>query len=198
MLHNDYVDNITVVVKDSERVEVQHLLTELRPEMPIQLASGGSTRQQSVANGLAKLPPDYRLVAITDAVRPFTPPGMVDMLVSQFRDLGDHYAGIVPTTLVFETARRVSPNGISLGTVERESLRLMQTPQLFCRICFEESHTKARAVGVHTTDDAGILEHSGLPVATCPGDPNNFKITITNDLLIAEALVASGSLDDKR
>ncbi|MCW2603879.1 MAG: 2-C-methyl-D-erythritol 4-phosphate cytidylyltransferase, partial [Pseudonocardiales bacterium] len=75
------------------------------------------------------------------------------------------------------------------GTLDRASLRAIQTPQGFGRDLLARAHLAgaARAASDATAigDDAGLVEALGEAVHVVPGDPLAFKITTAHDLLIA-------------
>ena len=152
---------------------------------------GGSTRQISVAAGLAALPRGPGYVAVHDAARPLAGPGAVDRLLGLLRQAGA--AGVVPVAPVVDTIRRVDVGGRTAGIVDREQLRAIQTPQLFVREVLEEAHRVARRDGIEGTDEAALVELAGHPVHAVPGDPENLKVTSAHDLVVAEALLAHRS-----
>lgn len=79
-----------------------------------------------------------------------------------------------------------------MRTVDRTTLRAVQTPQGFTRAALERAHQVARDNGVDdVTDDAGLCEAAGISVRTIPGDPIAFKITRPLDWTLAEAVVGN-------
>jgi len=151
---------------------------------------GGPTRQASVALGLAALPPGPEFVAVHDAARPLADPGLVDELLELLRVAGPSGpAGVVPGVPVTDTVRRVGKDGRSLGVVDREQLRVLQTPQLFVRAVLEEAHRRAARDGVEATDEAALVEWAGHRVRVVPGTVENLKVTTALELAVAEAIV---------
>jgi 2-C-methyl-D-erythritol 4-phosphate cytidylyltransferase len=144
---------------------------------------GGRERQDSVARGLAALPPEYDVVAVHDCARALVTPDVVDRAVS---DAVAHGAAIAAVPLE-DTLKRATL-GVVEQTVPRANLWRAQTPQVFRRAWLEEAH--AAAVGV-ATDDAALLEAAGRRVRVTPGDAMNFKITWPGDLALAEAVLRS-------
>jgi 2-C-methyl-D-erythritol 4-phosphate cytidylyltransferase len=151
---------------------------------------GGPTRQVSVARGLAALPGGPGFVAVHDAARPLASPGLVDELLELLRAAGpDGPAGVVPGVPVIDTVRRVGQGGRSLGVVDRDHLRAIQTPQLFVRAVLEEAHQRAARDGIEATDEAALVERTGHQVRVVPGAVENLKVTTTLDLAVAEAIL---------
>jgi 2-C-methyl-D-erythritol 4-phosphate cytidylyltransferase len=152
------------------------------------VVGGGPTRQASVAAGLRALPPELGYAAVHDAARPLVGPGAVDRMLELLLEAG--VAGVVPGVPVTDTIRRVDADRRSVGIVDREQLRAVQTPQLFARQVLEEAHRLALRDGVVGTDEAALVELAGHPVQVVPGDPENLKVTTPLDLAVAETILA--------
>jgi len=45
------------------------------------------------------------------------------------------------------------------------------------------------ASGGRFTDDASVMEWAGYPVAVVPGDEENIKLTVPQDMILAEWIV---------
>ncbi len=155
----------------------------LRAEFPaLQAVAGGAERQESVLHGLQALPP-VDIVAVHDVARPFTG---VRLLTRGIEAL-ERAPGAVPVVPISDTVKQIDTGGFVVDTVDRQDLRAIQTPQLFRADALWQAHTVVPP-GRRVTDDAGLLEAAGYPVATIPGDPANFKITTTFDLMVAEII----------
>ncbi|WP_394552840.1 2-C-methyl-D-erythritol 4-phosphate cytidylyltransferase [Agromyces sp. MMS24-JH15] len=150
---------------------------------PLDVVDGGTTRQDSVAKGIAVLPHLVDTVLVHDAARPLTPALLFDEVVAAVRSRGH---GIVPALDVVDTVKRVGGGGRVLDTVDRSTLKAVQTPQGFPREALERAYVEA--VGEHT-DDASIAAAAGIPVDVVPGDARAFKVTVPSDLARAERLV---------
>jgi 2-C-methyl-D-erythritol 4-phosphate cytidylyltransferase len=152
----------------------------------LSLVAGGAERGDSVAAGVAALPPACRVVLVHDAARPFVDAALIDRVIEGVR------AGnaVVPAVAVTDTIKEMDaadPDRI-VRTVPRESLRRVQTPQGFSRQVLEEAHARARRDGVSGTDDAALVERFGGVVRIVAGDPRNLKVTTAEDLEFAEYL----------
>jgi 2-C-methyl-D-erythritol 4-phosphate cytidylyltransferase len=161
----------------------------LQPHLSDRLAvvAGGESRQQSVANGLARLPPEAEVVLVHDAARPFCDASLIDRVIA-VAELG---ACAIPGLPLADTVKETDTAGLVVRTVARERLVSVQTPQGFPRAMLENAHQRSKG-GVPTTDDASLCERLGYPVRVVAGSALNFKITTGEDLLLAEAL-AGGS-----
>jgi len=160
------------------------------------VVAGGATRQQSVAAGLAALPPGWRFVAVHDAARPLAGPALLDRLLALLREDPDGVAGVVPGAPVTDTIREVDAAGRSKGVVDRDRLRGMQTPQVFLRTALERAHALAADEGVEATDEAALVERAGWSVLVAPGPAENLKVTTRLDLAVAEAILAGRERPD--
>jgi 2-C-methyl-D-erythritol 4-phosphate cytidylyltransferase len=87
-----------------------------------------------------------------------------------------------------DTVKRVK-DGIIEGTVDRDSLYLAQTPQVFRYDLILSAHQKADP-NLVITDDASLLEANGVKVRIVEPTGPNLKVTTADDMLIAEALLA--------
>ncbi len=148
-------------------------------------AMGGPERQDSMRAGLDALGPEFSVVAIHDAARPFVRAADVSRVLAAARDVGAALLA-VPVT---DTIKRVR-DGRVVETPARAECWAAQTPQAFRTELLREALAKASAAGVLATDDAQLVERLGLPVAVVEGDPGNFKITRPDDLIRAEARLA--------
>jgi 2-C-methyl-D-erythritol 4-phosphate cytidylyltransferase len=152
------------------------------------VASGGDVRQQSVANGLARLPPGPSLVLVHDAARPFVGRDLIDRVLA----VAERGAAGVPGLPLSDTVKETDAAGLVLRTVPRDRLVAVQTPQAFPRAMLEAAHQRARsdpATGA-ATDDAALCERLGHPVRIVAGSARNMKITTAEDFSLAEALAA--------
>ena len=149
------------------------------------VAAGGETRQESVASGLAVLPPDATIVLVHDAARPFVDRELVDRVIA-VAELG---AVAVPALPLAETVKETDAAGLVVRTVARERLVAVQTPQGFPRATLETAHQRFRGEAP-ATDDAALCERLGAPVRVVAGSAMNLKITRPEDFRLAEALAA--------
>ncbi len=152
------------------------------------VVTGGATRQQSVAAGLAALWGDVTTVLVHDAARALTPPAQIDAVAAAVT--AD--TGVIPALPVVDTLKRVEADAV-VGPVDRAELAAAQTPQGFPRGLLEEAYAAALGSGIEYTDDAALFAASGHPVRHVDGSELAFKITTPADLERARHLLtASG------
>ncbi len=156
---------------------------------------GGATRQASVHAGLEAIAgraPD--IVLIHDAARPFASAGLISRAIAATKQTG----AAIPALAVTDTVKTVDADGRVGKTIDRNTLRLVQTPQAFTFATLLDAHRRAQAQGRDDfTDDAALAEWTGLKVSTFAGEPGNIKITNEADFARAE-MVAFSALGDVR
>ena len=147
---------------------------------------GGATRQNSVRAGLEALAPRQPdIVLIHDAARPYASAALVSRAIAAAERSG----AAIPALPVTDTVKTVDAAGLVDQTLDRNSLRLVQTPQSFAFPALLEAHRRAAAAGRNDfTDDAALAEWAGLKVSVFPGEPGNIKITNAGDFVRAEAM----------
>jgi 2-C-methyl-D-erythritol 4-phosphate cytidylyltransferase/2-C-methyl-D-erythritol 2,4-cyclodiphosphate synthase len=155
---------------------------------------GGATRQLSVFAGLKAIEtaePDF--VLVHDAVRPLLSQALLNRAIETAKTA----SAAVPVVPVTDTVKRVDASGNVAATLDRNELRLTQTPQIFSFAKLIDAHRRAAAQGLQDfSDDASLAEWAGIPVATFAGEQGNVKFTTADDFLRAEAL--SGTLYEFR
>lgn len=150
----------------------------------LMIAPGGTTRTESVANGLDDLPDEARIVLVHDAARPLVDDATIDRVVKQVR-LGESAIAALPVT---DTLKEVDDAHRIVRTVDRARLWRAQTPQGFPREVIVRAHREAAAARLTATDDAALCERLGVPVTVVPGSERALKITTEEDFARVEAL----------
>jgi 2-C-methyl-D-erythritol 4-phosphate cytidylyltransferase len=143
---------------------------------------GGTTRQESVANGL-QLVTSPRVV-VHDAARPLADAGLLKRVL----DALDGVDGVVPAVPMDETIKRVT-EGKSIGTMDRTGLWRAQTPSAFNTHVLRKAHELAASEGFVGTDEGQLVERYGGAVAIVPGSRLNIKVTYPEDVDLVAALL---------
>ncbi len=146
------------------------------------LRCGGDTRQASVTNGLRAIAPrldsdDWILVH--DAARPGLTVELIDKLIAFVKD--DPVGGLLAVPVV-DTIKQSNGHGRSERTVSRELLWAAQTPQMFRYRMLLEALERTQDI----TDEASAIEALGLYPKLVEGSARNFKVTLPEDLAVAE------------
>jgi len=152
----------------------------------VTVVGGGSSRQESVMRGLVAAQDAARFVVVHDGARPLVTSAMVARTLAAARQVGASTVAIP----VKDTLKRGDGEHLVTASVDREMLWRVQTPQAFRLDLLLDAHVTARSQGIHVTDDASLIEHTGRPVQLVLGDERNIKITTQDDLPMAEFLLA--------
>jgi len=182
------VDRVVVAVPVDHLSRARELLAD-RAIVVI----GGADRVASVSAALEVAGDDAEVILVHDAARSFAPESMIQRVINAVRGGA---AAVVPVLPVIDTVRSLHPGGSVAGTVDREMLRIVQTPQGFSATVLRRAHAGAGTGGI--TDDAGLVEALGIPVTTVPGDRSAFKITTAADLADAQRLMSATRPPDIR
>jgi 2-C-methyl-D-erythritol 4-phosphate cytidylyltransferase len=155
----------------------------------VRVVTGGATRAESVARGLAALPDGPGRVLVHDAARPLLTPALVAAVLD---GIGDADGAIAAAPLA-DTPKRVDAALQITGTPDRAELWLAQTPQAFTRDALEAAVRAAEREGRlgRATDCASLVEAVGGRVRVVQSRHPNLKVTTPADVLVAEALLAA-------
>ena len=174
------VQRLIVLVKKDQFTRVNKILSPLN--FPgFTLLEGGAERQDSVRIGLEYLkdePPDW--VLIHDGARPLVTPDLVQRVLQGLQE----YSSVVPALPITDTVRKRS--GTATQVIPRDGLYQVQTPQGFHWTPLWEAHQTAFKTGFVGTDDAQLLENTGISTHLVPGEFSNIKLTVAKDALLAE------------
>ena len=147
--------------------------------IPHEIGTGGETRFHSVKNNLSGIPA-HCLVAIHDGVRPL----VSNATIGRCFETAMKWGNAVPCIEIPETLRMI--DGETSTQVDRSKFRLIQTPQVFESGLLKKAY--AQEYLPRFTDDAGVVESMGHTIHLVEGNPENIKITLKKDLVIATAL----------
>lgn len=144
------------------------------------IVSGGITRFHSVQNALRYVG-NEGLVAVHDGVRPLVSRPLLERIFAA----AEEAPAVIPAVPVVESVRKVEEE--ASVPVSRDGLVLVQTPQVFAAEVLRKAYDQPFSPSF--TDDASVVEASGVRVHIVPGDRMNLKITTPEDLQYAEGLV---------
>lgn len=174
---------ITLVISEDMSDYWDMLCDTLQFESPA-VVLGGSTRFDSVRNGLALVQPDTDIIMVHDGARPLPTRAIFHALVEALDDKKCH--GAIPVVPVTDSLREISADKDSSHAVDRSMFRAVQTPQAFQAKHLLEANAKAVKAGGTYTDDASVMEAAGYNnLVLVDGDPKNIKITNPGDLALA-------------
>jgi 2-C-methyl-D-erythritol 4-phosphate cytidylyltransferase/2-C-methyl-D-erythritol 2,4-cyclodiphosphate synthase len=163
------------------RAATADMKTDMKTLAPV---PGGATRQASVRAGLEALAArSPALVLIHDAARPFLTSDLIDRAIAAGKATG----AAVPGIAVADTVKQIDAASMVTETLDRNLLRIVQTPQVFGFDLILQAHRRAAAAGLDSfTDDAALAEWAGQRVSVFEGESGNVKVTTNEDFARAE------------
>ena len=172
---SDWVDAIVVAVPADWEEPAILLAEELSASKVVAAVRGGATRAESVRAALAEVPEDALVVLVHDAARPLL---TEDVLERVLAPLSEGWDGVVPGVPVVDTVKTVSGEVVT-GTLSREKLIAVQTPQAFVASKLREAYAGDLS---EATDCSSLVEAGGGRVKWVEGDPRLLKVTTKADL----------------
>ena len=183
------VDHIVVVCPRNREDEYRSTaVSPLALGTPVTYAPSGTTRQKSVASGLAAMPAETAVVLVHDGARPM----LSTALVGESLDALEGAllaAGVVVGQPAVDTLKVVEGNRV-LSTPARSRFWTVQTPQVFRVKPLRDAYAAAGREGFSGTDDASLVEHAGGLVLAIEGPRDNVKVTVADDLIFLESALA--------
>lgn len=181
--------HIVLVLPEEDMLTWTEVAQRHQFKKTLTLQAGGTTRFQSVRNGLAVIGDGY--VAIHDGVRPL----VTERVIAESFRLARMHGAAVASVSLKESIRKVSdPDGagrssdtLATTAVDRSLFRMVQTPQTFATQLIKEAYGLPEDALL--TDDASVAERAGFPIVLFAGSYENIKITTPEDLVVAEALL---------
>ena len=144
----------------------------------VEVITGGVLRSDSIRIAIAKIPNNYEYVLVHDAARALASTRLASEVINQ---LIRGQQAVIPTLEVIDTIKEVDNQGYVRNTLNRASLKIVQTPQGFSRSVLERAHQASE----DATDDAALVEALGIKVKTIAGEDQAFKITTKGDIKTA-------------
>ncbi len=182
----DDVKEIIVTARKQDFDIIEDFIAQYGVRKVKHIVEGGATRQDSIYAAVEKIDEKADLVAVHDGARPLIKRKVIESVI-QKADEVDAAACAVP---VKDTIKIIDSSGKIVTTPERDSLRAVQTPQIFRFSLYKEAIEKAVLDGKQYTDDCQLVESIGHPVYLVDGDYENIKITTPDDLLVAEKFLS--------
>ncbi len=150
------------------------------PRSRFRLCEGGSTRFNSVKNGLALIE-DECIIFVHDGVRCL----LSDDLVKRCFEAAAEVGSAIPAIDSKDSLRLLTTNGNKM--LNRSKVKVIQTPQTFhSKILLPAFNIDYKA---KFTDEASVVEEYGLKLNIIEGEENNIKITTPFDIQLAENLL---------
>jgi 2-C-methyl-D-erythritol 4-phosphate cytidylyltransferase len=180
------IDEIIIVGSADNLLLTDEIINRAGYKKVTKVVSGGATRQQSSAAGIATVEGNQHKVLVHDAVRPLLDHATIDRCL----DALDRSGAVDTAIPASDTVIRVTPDSRIADIPDRSALRLGQTPQAFRAGVLRKAHELAsNEPDLKVTDDCGLILHYGLcEVEVVAGDINNIKITYPSDIYLADRI----------
>ena len=164
------ITDIIVVVKDGEL----DFATEEIGAVPKvrKIVIGGKNRVESAENGFNAIDFSTNFVAIHDVARCLITPDMITKVVIDAKKFGAASA----SAAVVDTVKIVDENGFVVNTIDRDTVRLATTPQIFRYDLYEKALRDKSIDKTDVTDDNMIMERIGVKVYMTDIGKRNIKI----------------------
>jgi 2-C-methyl-D-erythritol 4-phosphate cytidylyltransferase len=181
---SDRVGVVVVAVRGEDMEWVGEMLAEEFKGGRVRVVEGGNSRQESVENALRSLGPEYEMVAVHDAVRPFIDLETIHKVFDEAAETGAAIVGVPAVDTVKQVTRGTTHVKVR-ATLPREKLVMAQTPQVFRYDLLLRAFETARQDGFLATDESSMVERLDVEVSVVPGTDRNIKITKPTDMELA-------------
>jgi 2-C-methyl-D-erythritol 4-phosphate cytidylyltransferase len=178
--HFDKNIEIITVLPENQIIHWRELQEKYKFTVPQTMVKGGKSRFHSVKNGLEFIE-SPGLVAIHDGVRPF----VSNDTIKRCFDTASRLGNAVPVILPSDTLRLIADEAST--PLDRLQVRLVQTPQVFNTALLIDAYKQEYQP--EFTDDAMVVERTGVRINLVEGNRENIKITNPEDMLISNAFL---------
>lgn len=181
----ELISEIVLVSRPGDEDELRLLCRKFGVDKIGAVVSGGNTRQDSSLKGVESVNDSAKFVAIHDAARCLITPETVEQVCLAAYDFGAAAAAHRAT----DTVKICAPDGTVIETVDRNTVWLAATPQVFKTNLYLAAAYMAIRDKAEVTDDCMMAERLGFTVkmVECGGD--NIKLTGSGDLAVAEGIL---------
>lgn len=181
----ELVDEIVVVTRMEKLEEVAELCKKYRIEKASKVICGGATRMESALAGVSEVKKKAKLIAIHDGARPLV---SVELIENTVRAAAK-YKAAVPAIKSVDTLKLAEDGETVTGSLDRELVLRVQTPQVFDADLIKGALTFAAEKKHPLTDDCSAVELMGVKARIVPGEEDNIKLTTPRDMLFAAAIL---------
>lgn len=181
------INEVVVVSREQDIEKIKAIAVSDNFKKVKNVVAGGNTRGESVSNGINAAFVHTTHFAIHDGARPMILQQDIEKVVKTAFDVKSATLGI----LVKDTIKKVDENNNVVSTVDRGSLRSIQTPQVFEKNLYLSALKKAEEENKSFTDDCQLVENVGGKVEVVIGSESNIKITTPYDITIAKSILKS-------
>lgn len=180
----ELVDEIVVAAREEDLLTIGDLCRTYGVSKPVKIVRGGATRAASVLAAAMECREDAAFIAVHDGARPLAEPELIAGVIR----LAYRTNAAAPAVPVKDTVKVVQ-DGKVVSTPDRDTLRSIQTPQVFDAALLRAALQAAVTADVPVTDDCSAVERMGKEVYLTEGSYENIKITTPEDMALAAAIL---------
>jgi 2-C-methyl-D-erythritol 4-phosphate cytidylyltransferase len=178
------IDAIIVASERSCVAKVEKIAERFKINKLMGVVVGGKTRFESVRNCIKKISPDFDIVLIHDAARPFIDDATIERSIAAAKKFGASVAAVRES----DTVKLSDHDLFVVKTLNRRDIFRAQTPQVL-RYAIAKRAFRHAASRSGVTDDVSIAERIGVRVKIVDGSYRNIKITTKEDIKFAKGLL---------
>ncbi len=184
---SDAVCEVILVVRKDDANHFKDLVCKNGLKKVKCIVIGGDTRQSSALRGFKHVDENSKYVAIHDGARCLVTPEIIESVINE----ASVHNAAAAATKVTDTLKLADDDGFISKTVDRSKMWCVQTPQVFEKKLYMVSAYNAKEKGVQATDDCMLAEASGFKVKLVDTGKENIKITVKDDIALAEQILVS-------
>lgn len=189
--NTDCIHEIVIVAKRNEIAFWETLCRDHRLTKVARIVPGGLSRQESVINGLEAISEKSKFVAIADGARCLITPEQITAVCHA----AYKYKAATAAHRSTDTVKLADKKGFIDKTVDRDTVWLAQTPQVFKTKLYRAAAYTALKKDLVATDDNSLVEAIRHPIRLVECGSENIKITTASDLFVAEGILRSRLCD---
>lgn len=180
----ELADEIVIVAREEDLLAYGDLCKIYGISKPVKIIRGGENRQESVYLASLECREDAAFLAVHDGARPLATAELIDRTIA----LAHRTNAAAPAVPLKDTIKIVRDGKVE-RTPDRDSLRAIQTPQVFDASLLRAALESVRTAGETVTDDCSAVERLGKEIYLTDGSYENIKITTPEDLVLAEEIL---------
>jgi 2-C-methyl-D-erythritol 4-phosphate cytidylyltransferase len=181
------ISDVVVVAPSDEISTFLDLASRFSVRKLSNVVAGGGSRMESVWKGIQSIRrPAVNVVAIHDAVRPLVTSEAIDRTVAA----ADKSGAAILAIRAVDSIKKVVDLEIQ-STLRRSEIWHAQTPQCFHMDILKRAYANAVENKLSPTDDSELVENIGVKVSVVEGDNKNIKITLPEDIALAEIILTT-------
>ena len=182
----EFINEIVLVVRKEDAEKYKELVCENGLKKVSCIVIGGETRQSSALRGFKHISEKSKYVAIHDGARCLVTPEIIQKVIFE----ADAHKAASAASRVTDTVKIADKNGFIAKTVDRNYVWNVQTPQVFEVKLYQACAYNAKDKGIDATDDCMLLESAGFKVKLVDTGKSNIKITVKEDISLAEYILS--------